>query len=383
MPRGLLLFLMGESYYNPYQRPFYDTNDDIRYDFNGRILKVHYDRFCAQSPLPPQNLSALQHSLNSTPVQPATSSTQATLLQAAQLRQLVKGESHGGLSNLRSTSQSALQTLGSGASSSATSALAALHEQFASTGVIGLNSGCEQRENSSGSSPVSPFASSAIGLNASASLAERRQNKQATQVPAPIGTGSGSVSAASSRPGTSAGGVLASAPGSSSVGGTSVDEEGVGFEKSAMLGVLGRAKTSGPAALIQESSIAPVMPTRPANSMPASSMAIPKTAEVKSSSEPAMTALNPSSKAPNQSSSSSTSPRTSHPAHPGPHLPPSSSPHRPLPTLLSPSRPPPAPNVSNSRAPNFALRLPGRVWHEPRSGLAARLLAGTYADART
>ena len=43
------------------------------YDFNGRLLKVHYDKFSSQTPLPP--------SAGLTPIQP----TATTLLQAAQL----------------------------------------------------------------------------------------------------------------------------------------------------------------------------------------------------------------------------------------------------------------------------------------------------------
>lgn len=60
------------------------------YDYNGRVLKVHYDKFCAQTPFLGNIVASPQPSSNftSTPVQ----ATHSTLLQAAQLQHLVGGE---------------------------------------------------------------------------------------------------------------------------------------------------------------------------------------------------------------------------------------------------------------------------------------------------
>lgn len=248
---------------------------------------------------------SLQHSMNSTPVQPAAASTHAALLQAAQLKQLVNGQSHGGLSDLRSMSQPVLQTLGPSPSTS--SALAALHETIASRSSSGLLGGLDKRETSLSSSPVSPLANQVFAFGSSG-LAERR--KQQMSAPAPIGSGSGSLSASSSRPGTSAGSAMGGAAGMYNVGMAHNDSD------LPSLGKLGRAFTSGAESDSQDGSITPEIVKRPAKSMPASSLAIPKATSAKESPETS----NPgnSSKPATDTNSSSTSPRTTHPAHPGP-----------------------------------------------------------------
>ncbi|KAL5523114.1 hypothetical protein ACEPAF_1381 [Sanghuangporus sanghuang] len=296
------------------------------FDYSGRALNVHYDKYSTPSPLS-CNLSPHPSTL-ATPVQPTTSSTQATLLQAAQLQQLVGGHTtdrYTNLSSLSTTGQSSNNVNGDGFPTQAQMLVAnlqALHKSFPvqsqSRPTTSSGIGTDQprtRVSSTGSeSSVSPFNIHVPGT--SPSLAERRQ-----KIPPPIGTVSASTSRRGSNSGLSAG----------------ANAEGRGVTTT----------------LSRGSSVSQVLDTSPASptkgkrltsqSLPVSSASAPLAASgvsslpdsqrlstssvVQKSQDPISTSVSSSSSVaessildrPGQSSSAnSTSPRSSHPAHPGP-----------------------------------------------------------------
>ncbi|KAI5120096.1 hypothetical protein M0805_001252 [Coniferiporia weirii] len=248
------------------------------YEYNGRILKVHYDKFCAQTPL--QSNISPQSSTLSTPVQPV--STQAALLQAVQLQQLMAPQgsewyNNSGVSNnYGGNSASNLTTNGV--------SLQALRESLYAQS---QQSHPVSTTSSTGDSPASLFNA---GAGVVSSLAERRQ-----KVPAPI------ASAPSRR--------------SDSGGGASGVHVGVLSVSTALSNnTLGRTSSS------------PISPKRSRLSesfdysfskLESTSAPIPK----ETSSQGTASSSSPSGathSTHSTSATSSTSPRASHPAHPGP-----------------------------------------------------------------
>lgn len=264
------------------------------FDYNGRTLKVHYDKFCAQSPLPLSiALQSTQSSSIPTPIQPNAAATQQAIMQAAQLHQLVNGQGIERYNNLSKDVNISLED----SSSSYVSALQALHEtihpnqsDLHRVSVPGSGSDSSNLNADHSSPPVSPRNVSAVGnAGTSSNLAERRQKA----LPAPL--------AASSRPSS----------------GNSRHAKGLSDTFNSM----NMNYTNIP---------------NPFNTSPAS----PKRSRVigtETSSRPTTSSSRPTT--------SSTSPRANHPAHPGPiSLPPPTvgtfpipmySPHNPM----SPSHP--------------------------------------------
>ncbi|KAL5481015.1 hypothetical protein ACEPAI_9956 [Sanghuangporus weigelae] len=296
------------------------------FDYSGRTLKVHYDKYSAPSPLS-CNLSPRPSNL-ATPVQPTTSFTQAALLQAVQLQQLVGGHTidrYTNLSSLSTTSQSSNNGNGGGFPIQAQTIganLQALQESFPvqsqSRPTTSSSIGTDQprtRVSSTGSeTSVSPFSIHLPGT--SPSLAERRQ-----KIPLPIGTVSASTSRRGSNSGLSAGanvegrGVTATLSLGSSVSHV-LDTSPASPTKGKRLTsqFLPVSSASAPLAASGVSSF--LFSQRPSTSSGVQKSEGPTSTFASSSSSVAESSI---SDRPGQSSSAnSASPRSSHPAHPGP-----------------------------------------------------------------
>ncbi|THG95355.1 hypothetical protein EW145_g7973, partial [Phellinidium pouzarii] len=287
------------------------------FDYNGRTLKVHYDKFCAQTPLP-SSFSPHSSTLN-TPVQPV--STQAALLQAMQLQQLMYPQN---MDRYSSNSSVGHNQTNAGAdfeknaynSSTLGASLQALHEslqvQHDSLHTQSQSQGLQTMAIGSGSGGgllASPFStntyagatSSSLAVPTTPSLAERR-----LKVPAPL-------SAPSSRP--NSGG---SAPGAEMSGVSLSNALANPFAHTASLPESPKHKRQADMSSLTSSSSTGIGSSTASVSSAAGSSGSATTMTATHSGHPHSMPPRPSHSATSSSASSSASPRGSHPAHPGP-----------------------------------------------------------------